>query len=307
MKKNHKKEKKQKNIVFFIIAIVLVFLIIKYFSGNKYERNEITNIFIDNNNITSNINNEIKIKDDIIYMSINDIKQFIDKTIYIEDKTDTIIMTSDKKLASIKINEKIITVNGTKINIYCTPFEENQIIYVPISEMENVYDIDLQYNKETNIVTIDFLFNKLDKAYVSKNVKLKKENKRFSNNLEKIEKGNWIIYISEENGMAKVRTQNGNIGYIKKKYLNNFIIERENMSFEENEPEGSFLEYSIQNNDISTYEKRFKIINDIWTKAVNKDIMKVKINNSNDREGIERFKIEIIPFLKESGIYTIFN
>ena len=108
MKKNHKKEKKQKNIVFFIIAIVLVFLIIKYFSGNKYERNEITNIFIDNNNITSNINNEIKIKDDIIYMSINDIKQFIDKTIYIEDKTDTIIMTSDKKLASIKINEKII-------------------------------------------------------------------------------------------------------------------------------------------------------------------------------------------------------
>ena len=101
--------------------------------------------------------------------------------------------------------------------------------------------------------------------------------------------------------MAKIRTQNGKIGYMKKKYLNNFIVEREYMSNEQLEPEGTWLEYDIQNEDISTFEKRLKIINTIWTKAVNQDIMKVKINNHNKNE-MERFKIEVIPFLKESGI-----
>lgn len=306
-KHKHKNKKNKKNTILLIIAIIILILIVKIMFKSRDVRNDFTNILIDNNNITSSLTNEIKIKEDIVYMSINDIKQYIDETIYREDETDTIIMTSDKKLSSIKIEEESVMINGTKMDIYCSPFEENGIIYLPISEMENVYDIDLQYNEETDIITIDFLFNKLEKAYVSKNVNVKEENKKISKNIEKIKKGNWVIYISEENGKAKIRTQNGNIGYIKKKYLNNFILERENMSLEEYEREGDFLEYDIQNDDISTYEKRLKIINTIWTKAINKDIMKVKINNCYNKNNIERFKIEIVPFLKESGIYTMIN
>ena len=64
-------------------------------------------------------------------------------------------------------------------------------------------------------------------AYASKNIKIKEEGKSLSKTIDKVEKGNWLIFISENNGIAKVRTQDGKIGYVKKKYLNNFVTKRE--------------------------------------------------------------------------------
>lgn len=307
MKKKQKKTKNIKKAILIIIIILIVFCVIKIFSKTKNVRYNNINLIISDKNITSDLNTDLVKKEDVIYLSYMDIQKFIDNTIFYEEESRTVIMTSDKKLASIKLDEEEITINGSIQKIYCKAFEENNIIYLPISELKNVYDIEIEYNESTNIVTIDYLSKGLKKAYVSKNVKIKQSKDRFSNYIEKVKKGNWVIFFEDEEGKSKIRTQNGNIGYVKTKYLDNFVIEREDFLDSENISFERYLEFDISKKDISNFEKRSKLINDIWLEAVKGDYRAVKIKYNNEKEETARLKIELNPFLKESGIYTIIN
>ena len=307
IKKRNVKTTINKRIVIIPIIILSILLIIKIFDNTKLTKNEYTNIVINNNNETSKLNDKIIKKDNIIYMSIEDIKELIDNTIFLEKESDLIVMTSDKKLASIKCGENVLKINGSSQKLYCTTIEENDKIYIPISELQYVYDMQLEYKENTNIVIIDFLNNKLEKAYLKKNKCIKSDHKVLSKDVEKIKKGNWIIYDSEENGWAKVRSQNGNIGYIKKKNLDNFVIEREKMNPMQNEETDKYIEVDISKEDISDFSKREKLINKVWLDAVKNSYVTVKIICNKENIDVERLKIEIVPFLKESGIYTIAN
>lgn len=307
MKKKQKKTRNIKRAILIISIILIVFCVIKIFSKTKNIRYNNINLIISDKNITSDLNNDIIKREDVIYLSYADIQKFVDNTIFFEEESKTVIMTSDKKLASIKLDEEEITINGAIQKIYCKAFEENNIIYLPISELKNVYDIEIEYNESTNIVTIDYLSKKLQKAYVSKNVKIKQSKDRFSNYIEKVKKGNWVIFFEDEEGKAKIRTQNGKIGYVKTKYLDNFVSEREDLLDSENISFEKYLELDISKKDISNFEKRSKLISDIWLEAVKGDYRAVKIKYNNEKEEITRLKIELTPFLKESGIYTIIN
>ena len=105
-KKKHKHNKKGKNnkgykkIAFVIILFLLCFIIIK----NKPEKNiyQVTQIIFNNENITENLQKQIIIENKQIYMSYEDIKKFLDNTVYTEEDTLLIINNSDKKLLFIK-------------------------------------------------------------------------------------------------------------------------------------------------------------------------------------------------------------
>ena len=43
------------------------------------------------------------------------------------------------------------------------------------------------------------------KAYTKKTIKIKEQNNLFSKNIEKVEKGNWLVCIEQEGKMTKVR------------------------------------------------------------------------------------------------------
>lgn len=303
-RQNRGKTKKAntKKIIISIIAIILVIVIILICVNNKEEEKyDEIRLIIGSENVTSNLKEKIVEKDEKIYLSYEDIEKFIDPTI--EKEGNLIITTSDKKLASIGIDDENITINGSTQKIGAKAFEENEKIYLPISELENVYDIDLEYIKETKTVTIDQMSKELKKAYTSKKVELKEEKKATSKTLEKIEKGSWVIYIQEENNWVKVRTPKGNIGYIKQNKLTNITTERENLEDEESTENVEYIEKNISKEDLSTFEKRLKIINDSIQEAVQSDKMAIKIvYEAEKNEYYEKFKIEIRPMLKECGI-----
>ena len=243
-------------------------------------------------------------QNDVIYMSLDDIKNSIDKNIYVEN-SDTIITSGDKKVIKLQIDNSDVQINGAKVTIDGQAFKtENNVIYIPISELENVYDIDFQYIENTKNIIIDYYSDKLEKAYVKKNVNVKSEAKTFGKKLEKIKKGNWVIFVSEENGWAKVRTQDGILGFIKKKYLTNFVTERDDFNIELSNDISEYLESDISKKDLSTYENRINVIEDVMQKAVLKKYKKVKFiyNNDEQNEGYDRFKIEAVPVFKECGI-----
>ena len=168
--------------------------------------------------------------------------------------------------------------------------------------------MDFLYIEKSNTVTIDYYSKELKKAYTKKKVAIKNEAKNSSRTIQKVKKGDWLVYISDENGWTKVRTQEGNIGYVKTNKLTNFTTERENMNTNENSKViDKYLKEDISKKDISTYSKRQKVIESILKEAINKEYFGVKIIFKDNQEGKERFEIESEPMLKECGIKIIFE
>lgn len=300
-----RKNKNSKKIFLVIIAIIIIIFIIK--NNKKEEVSNKTRIIIQNQECTSQLQNDLIRNEDVIYMSLEDIKNLIDNTIYQEK--DLIITSSDKKIATLKIDKDNVKINGSKITIKGKPYKiEQKKIYLPISEMKNIYDMDFIYIDKSNTVTIDYYSKELKKAYTRKKVAIKSEAKNNSRTIQKVKKGDWLVYISDENGWTKVRTQEGNIGYVKTKKLTNFITERENMNTNENSKViDKYLRKDISKKDISTYSKRQKVIESILNEAINKEYFGVKIIFKDNQEGKERFEIESEPMLKECGIKIVFE
>ena len=231
MKKNNKIFKKLLVIVAIIAIIVIGFLVVSNYMKSKEK--SITNLVINNNNVTSRLKKSIIIEDDVIYLSKQDIQNFFDKYIYEDKDNNQLITTSDKKIATIPYDQKVIEINGSKKQITATIKKVENTIYLPISEMHDVYDIEITYIKDSNIITMDSLDREQKKAYASKNISIKSKTSGFSKTVDKVKKGNWLFYIStDEKGWAKVRTTQGKVGYVKENKLTNFVTSRETMGNE---------------------------------------------------------------------------
>ena len=233
--------KKKKTITRILMAILIIIVIaVIAFIANDYiilDKNKTTNLIINNKNVTSNLKNEIMIKDDIIYLSKQDIANFFDKYIYEEKKTNQIITTYDKKIAEIGFEKNTININGSNKKIYAHAEKENETIYLPISEMKEVYDIEIEYLPDTKVVTMDSKDREQKKAIVNSNVAVKSSTNFIAKTVDRVKKGENVIVVSSENGNAKIRTQNGKLGYIKANKLTNEITVREDMH-EEKQVEG---------------------------------------------------------------------
>ena len=306
-KQNSKSNKKHNNkgykrIAFVIVLILLLFVIV----NNKTIKNSYNNIqiILNNENITEKIENPIIIEDEQIYMSYNDIKSFLDNTLYTENETNLIITASDKKVAAINPQNQTLEINSSNIEVKNIYLERDGKKYIAISELKNVYNYDIKNIQKTNIITIDSLNKKSTKAYAKKNLKVKKENNALSANIDEVKKGSWLYFINEENDYAKIRTQNGVLGYVKKKSLANFVNERDDFIEEVKEfSEENALKKDISNEDLTTFEKRKKIINIILQEAIKNGNMYVQIIYTGESNfEYERFKIEVIPVLRECGI-----
>lgn len=234
-------EKKKKMITrtfFTMIAIIVVIFVALLI--NDYiilDNNKKINLIINNNNITSNLKNDVLIENNIIYLSKSDIANFFDKYIYYEENSNQIITTYDKKIAAIGFEKNTITINGSEKNIYAHAIKKDNVDYLPISEMKDVYDIEIQNMEDTKVVTMDSLEKEQKRAIVSDNIPVKSSTSLIAKTMDKIKKGESVIVISSNKGYTKIRTENGKIGYVKSDKLENEYTVREEM-IEEKQIEG---------------------------------------------------------------------
>lgn len=223
----------KKILIPIIIVVVIIVAIVITKNIIKSNQLKITNLIINNNNVTKRLKQNLIIEDDVIYMSMADIKNFFDIYIYEDKDNNQIITTSDKKVATIKFNSNSININGSEKNIYATIKKEEDIIYLPISEMKDVYDIEIEKIEKTNRIIINSINKAQKKAYASKSINVKSKPQMFSLSVDKIKKGNWLYYIStDEKGWAKIRTEDGYVGYVKENKLTNYVTVRESMDEE---------------------------------------------------------------------------
>ena len=233
---NQEIERKKKLIkrTFFTIVALLVIFIVAMIANNYIilDNNERTNLVINNNNVTTDLKNDVLIKDDIIYLSEADIANFFDKHIYYDEGTEKIITTYEKKIAEIGFEENVININGSDKEIYAHAIRENGEVYLPVSEMADVYDVEIQSIPETKVITMDSLDREQKRAIVNKDTAVKSSTNFIARTVDRVEKGEAVIVVSTDGKYSRIRTSDGKIGIIKSNRLENEFTIREDMEEE---------------------------------------------------------------------------
>ena len=214
--------------VIILIGIIVVNILL---NSVKKQNTDKTRLVINSRNVT--VKNEVYIANDIIYLSKQDIKNFFDKYIYEEESTNQIITTYSKKIAEIGYENNVININGSEKTIATTAKKIGEVTYIPVSELKEVYDVEIEYIEKTNIVTMDSLSKSKRTAVAKKNINIKSQPKTLCRTLDKVKKGDTLIYVLEtKDGWSKVRTQNGTVGYVKTSKLKDITYIREDMEQE---------------------------------------------------------------------------
>ena len=227
------KKRKIKKCFLTILAIIILAIIAMIVNDFVIiDNNKTTNLIINNKNVTSSLKQKVLIEDDIIYLSKQDISNFFDKYIYQDEKTEKIVTTYDKKIAEIGFDENEININGSNKQISAHAIEKDGQIYLPISEMTDVYNIEISDIKESNIVTMDSLEREQKRAIVNSNCAVKASSNFIAKTVDRVKKGDAVIVVSSDKGYTKIRTANGKLGIIKTNKIENEFLIRENMDEE---------------------------------------------------------------------------
>lgn len=89
---------------------------------------------------------------------------------------------------ALKINSTSIKINGIESKINSKTIERNGILYLPFSEIQNVYNANVKYVSDTDTVIIDT--NDRDKkiAKINTNSTLKSRGRNLSRTIEKLKR-----------------------------------------------------------------------------------------------------------------------
>lgn len=249
MKIKIQKKKFLRNILIGIIALLVVAFIINIAPGykrNKYK--DVTNLVIGDENVTEKLLKPIyKDEDGNIYISKDDIKNLIDKTIYFNEENNMIIATSKVSVESMDL---AIIKDG--------------IVYIPIEEMEGVYNIKVDYLENEDILIIDNLNDGMIKAEALKDTAIRYKQRSLSKKVGTLEEGEVVsAFYTTSKGWRLIRTDKGIVGYVKANTLTNEFILRQDM------------EQDIQTKTIAVDINDGSVLNIEDQKIVVKDLLEV--------------------------------
>lgn len=240
MRKEQTKPKINLIVKIIMVLLLLVLLVIIFKLAPNYEINDSyakdkINLIINNNNVTKKLKQDLWADDKgVIYMSKEDIANYFDKYIYLEKTSNQLITTYGEKVGVLPINQNIIKINDSELNVLSGAVQKDNIYYLPITAMAKIYNVNIEYIKDKQILLLDSLDRKLVKADSAKNCSVKYKPTVFSKNVDKIKKGEKVVCIEKlEKNWSKVRTQNGYIGYIKTNTLQNEIYVRNDIEKKE--------------------------------------------------------------------------
>ena len=235
---NKKGKKKNKNnrlrkilrIGFLLLLIFLIVTLFKFiFSLFDKGADKIT-LIIGANKIE--LKKEILIDNEKnIYLSKDDMAILYDENIYYNPTDKTLITTYNKHVAVLTMDKSTMTINDTVVSINGKLKQDKGIVYLPFTDMVDVYDFEYSYDDESKVLIIDSTNEEKKEAVVIKNAKLKEKAKAFSGKIEKLKNGTKVTVLGIEGKYTKVRTNDGNIGFVKTNKLSDVEIIRETLEY----------------------------------------------------------------------------
>ena len=211
-----------RNILICVLAFGIVAFILNMAPGFKRDKfTDITNIILADENITEQLKNLIYVNENnTVYLSIDDVRNIFNSNIYYEEDNRDIITIHENNVSRLSLDEKNMEINGVKTIILDAPIEKEGIIYLPVSEMTNIFNIEMQYAKEEDNVIIDSLEKGIIKADIAENTEIKFKPRSMSKVVGQVKTGeNVSCFYTTSKGWRLIRTEKGILRICKSKYF----------------------------------------------------------------------------------------
>ncbi len=162
---------------------------------------------------------EILVKDGGVYIPYDTVKKVIDNNIFYDEIANKLIVTTYDKVIKFSENASKKSVNLNYQDCKYPFIIENNVVYVPMTELADVYNLDVDLNEKTRMLSIDSKDATYQKVCAN-NVNVYRKIDTKSEILEKIDSKDEIIVYGKEKldhpRWYKVKTKSGNVGFIPK-------------------------------------------------------------------------------------------
>lgn len=217
-------------IILVAILLVIISLICIKINKEKNKYNELTILF--NNEFIELINKPIIDENNNIFFSKEDIQKIFDETIYYNEAEKELITTYNKHIALLKVDEAYAEINDETIKLNGKLQEIEDKVYVPITDLSIVYDLDIVYSQKSNRIIMDTTTLKKVEATVIKRTNVESKKGLFGTKIDKLIIGDKVTILETSGNYKKIRTPLGNIGYIKSKKISDETVIREDEKVE---------------------------------------------------------------------------
>lgn len=213
-----------KKFIFLLLIILFIsgFIFVKQYTSSSHQVigfSEKLYLIVEDQEVECN--NPVIFYGDILYLSFESIKQFVDSNIFYDNIEKTVIITDEKKVKKYRINDNTGSVNNKEFLLTNPIKEVNAMIYIPIDLILQDYDISINYFEETNAVVLDYndvyYLNGeviLDNAVIRTNLDIKSPIIENGLPIETI-----VNVYGEYESWYKVRTMDGISGFMEKRFL----------------------------------------------------------------------------------------
>ena len=323
-----KKNSLLRKLIIVAILLVIVLNVLRYAAYfKKNNPNEIL-VIIQNDAFVELANNLYIDDNGIIYLSEKDIKEYFDKDLYYEKDQSNLrryISVCDNKVLSITENANHMYVNGVFTKIRGNVQERESIYYFPISELEDIYNIKVDYEKNDKILNIEKMSESKKIANICKDTNLKYKMTDISKNVDKLYKNQEVTILEDmNNGWMRIKTEDYSVGYVKKSKIANVTEEREklytdiytNFDFDNDiSIEISNEQYENINERITNFDDRAEIIKEL-TEKLTTEIAKesdnsknigliMNISNISNADNYYKLLKELKAYVNSNGCYLI--
>lgn len=210
-----------------------------------------------------------------IYLPFDTISKVIDENIFYDKVATKVIVTTDKNVIKLKLDDTTMT-NNLKESQIPTPVKlKDGSIFVDINLLKDIYNIDVEYNEKTNTITIDKKNNcqnglKYNKIGVYADITTK------SKVLDYVGRDSKIVVYSENlkhNRWEKIKTEDGVVGYIPK----NSVVYSNDLSKENTEESTTtngqkyimFWQYGSKLDELGKKESGVNVVMPTWYELAN--------------------------------------
>lgn len=159
------------------------------------------------------------IEDGMIYLSLDYIKEYLDKGIEYDESTGEVKINNNHANKILKLNEYEAKFNSGTIDLRAPVIEKNGKIMLPIEAFIYDYDVRLRYNKDIRLLLLDYRDKEYDLTKTTSETLLRESASKRSPIIKKLPKGEELYVYEEKGKFYKVRMPEGYAGYVLKKDL----------------------------------------------------------------------------------------
>ncbi len=265
-------------IILLAVTIGLVFGISKTLSRyhNPYAENNIqekVSLVVGIKDETDRLVDNIIIKNNRILFSYGNLNRFIDAYIQKDEKYNQIITNSKTSVAIIDLENKKIRslLSNSWEDIYIET--KDGITYLDIKELENIYNISVQYVKETNLVKISKDIHNYKVGNISEKTDLKYLPSFISATIDSLDAKSSVYIVKDDKDYFQVLDSMGRFGYIKQNKVNNIkTVSKYKSSFVYDEKISMLWDYMYSISPNRSNERKIDAVNIIsptWIDLLN--------------------------------------